>query len=205
MNKRVLIFLGLLVFVPSMALATVTISAGNHVLLPNTPGQVIDILISTDAADGINALDLYMDVNGGNPAAPVITNYNTQALPTIWGAAATTHSVYGPPYEPPPPTLVFATGVFLNNSASNVPASGILAQLEIDTTGFFPGDGPWPLRLENNDWGETVTGNSSGPLLFVRVDGEISIVPEPSSVVLALFAAAAMGAVVIRRRARKAA
>jgi hypothetical protein len=191
--------LGLLVTTTSVAQAAVTLTAGNHPLLPNTPGQVVDILISTDASDGVNALDLYLDINGGNPSAPQFDSF-TFGAPAIWAAAATSPSVYGDPYEPPPSTLVFASGIFLQNATTDVPASGILARLTVDTTGFFAGDGPWPLRLENGDWGETVMGNSVGVLPFIRQDGEISIVPEPSSLVLTLLAAAALGAVAIRRR-----
>jgi hypothetical protein len=203
MRLRVIFFVGMLACAPTVGQAVVTVSAGLHTLIPNTPGQVIDILISYTEGEGVNALDLYIDINGGIGPAPVITGFNLQGAPTIWAAAATTHSVYGPPYEPPPPTLAFASGVFLNNSAANVPASGVLAQLEIDMTGIF--GGTWVIRLENSDWGETVMGNSSGPLPFIREDGAITQVPEPASLVLALLASTALTAVGIRRRAHMAA
>jgi hypothetical protein len=201
MQRRVLLFLGLLVCVPAVAQAAVTITAGSHPLLADTPGQVIDILVSSDG-EGINVVDLYMTIDGNVGPAASFEGYNPWGAPTVWddppgGAGNWTDNGY-PAVSPG--DLKFAQGVALNNVNNDVSGNGIIAQVTIDTTGFFFGDGPWVLQLTNEDWGDTSVANSDGVPETFLIDGEISIVPEPASLVMGLFAAAALGAVVIRRR-----
>jgi hypothetical protein len=198
MKRAILLVVALSICAPAATQATVTISVGNHLLLPNTPGQVIDIIVSSDG-EGLNAMDMYLDVNGGIGPAPLITGFNLQFAPTVWAAQPNTPSVYGAPYEPPPGTLVFSSGVFLNSLAVNVSGNGIVAQIEFDTTGLL--GGVFPVRLQNDDWGPTVLATNTGPLDPVLVNGSVVIgIPEPGSMVLGLLAVAALGIVASRSR-----
>lgn len=184
---------------PALASAAVTVTVGNNVLAANTPGQVINIQISATAGEGLNSMDLNAIVNNNLGSSPIISGFNISTAPTLWAANATT-VING---VDPPGTEIFESVV--NNSAVDSPigANSILATLTIDTTGFFAGS--WPLSVGPN--GSSTTAPTtlfsvSGEVVPQYLDGNISIavVPEPSSIILGLFAAAGMAAVVIRRR-----
>jgi hypothetical protein len=90
-------------------------------------------------------------------------------------------------------------------ATGTVSANGLLATLVIDTTGFF--GGTWNLSLGATlsgptDWaGSVFPGGGNHPVDDPQIeDGHISIIPEPSSVVLAMFGMAGLSAVAIRRR-----
>jgi hypothetical protein len=197
MQRHALIIIVLLCL-GSSAHATVTLSVGHHFVLPNTPGQTFDVLISS-SGEGITAMSFYLEVNNGLGPAPIITGVNISTAPTIWAALPNNTSDYNYPYEPPTITLAF--DVFLQSAAWEVPANGIAARIEVDTTGLLTGY--FPLRLENDDFGETLLGDSQGVLNYVRVDGSLTIVPEPAAGILGLFAIAVLAASAIRIRAAR--
>jgi hypothetical protein len=95
-------------------------------------------------------------------------------------------------------------------SQVTVPDGGLLATLYIDTTGIFSGS--WTLNLGNTGGGPT---NWAGSIVFPRtqpdtfvpnpviIDGSITIVPEPSSSALAIFAIIGFCVVAFRRRGNR--
>ncbi len=182
---------------PALASAAVTVTASNHVFGPGGGVAVVDVIITSDAGEGLNSMDLNAIVNNNVGGGPIITGFNITGAPTLWQLNATT-LING---VDPPGTEIFESVV--NNSAVNsaIGASSILATVTIDTTGLGPGAWPWSVGPNpNSQTAPTTLFSVSGEIVPVYFDGVISVVPEPSSVVLGLFAAAGMAAVVIRRR-----
>jgi len=91
--------------------------------------------------------------------------------------------------------------------SSSSGAQSLLATVYINTVGVLPGT-TWHLVIGGTNLDPDSFGPDNGPLDFgdggafatTLVDGIIQIVPEPSSVVLGLFAAAGLALAVIRRK-----
>lgn len=219
MQRRVLPFLVLaIVFcaaVPAQALITVTF--GNW-SVPQGGSIEIPIAISTNAAEEISAVDLYVQSNGNVGPAPFATGIVLLDHPTltdpIFSAVSSSTAPYGDPWD------VFSGGstgrmpayaVFANapsGAAADVPASGTLAYITFSAVGVPVG--PYPVTFDNPDLGLTlmakITGTLEAGVDFILNPGTITVTPEPSSVVLGLFAAASVVAVGVRRhRGRRAA
>jgi MYXO-CTERM domain-containing protein len=217
MQRRVLPFLalGLLLCVASPAMAHLTVTAGNHILLPNTPGQDITIMISSDTNEEISGLDLYLVINGGDstvdqPGVPRITAENLTGPGTTFSLVASTTFPYGDPWDVVNGTSFgqnTAFGAAPNatsgpNADAPVNTNNVLAIITVDTTGILFGS--WPLSLTDPFiFGPTLLSKVTGPVDpsgYTLIDGSLNIVPEPSSIVMGLFAAAGLVAVAVRRR-----
>jgi hypothetical protein len=181
----------------AVAQAVPTVTAGNHLLAPNTPGQVIPILVSS-ANENVAGLDLYLYLNGNSGLGPIITAVDVIGPGTIFNPNNVGQFSLGPPYDVPgqQPSAITTT------ASGFVVANGTLAFVTVDTTGVA--GGVFPLGLFNPDLGPTDFAVNPG-FDAILVDGSITVVPEPASIVMGLFAAAGIGAVVIRRRRAKAA
>jgi len=209
--------LALLALVPAIANATITITAGTHVLLPNTAGQTVDVLITATQGEGLNAEDAFFAINGGTGPAPFVTanpslrvaadtNFNLNNTTNPSGAA---QFAYPSPngINPPDTGLLPARSILLNNDpdsgdAVNAPigVGKIFARLTVSTVGVPAGS--YVLALTNALGPSQIADTINGPLNPTLVDGLLVIpgVPEPSSIILGLFAVAGFGAVVIRKR-----
>lgn len=157
-------------------------------LLEDTPGQWIEISIS--GGDAVEACNFNAQIGDGGPAldgtpGPVITAVDLEgsaANPTIFFGSNDGQVDLGS--FPQLAMLVIAT------ESGAVSANGVLARLEIDTTGFS-GDKTWTLALN-----ATVNDTTDFGLIDADItDGEIHI-PEPASFVLLSLC----GLVLIRRR-----
>jgi len=202
MQRKVGLAITLLFAIATMAHADSIIVVGAHNLLPNTPGQTIQVLVSSDV-NNIQGMNFSAVIGDGGSifggVDDVVPSMTADILTgTIWaphaanavnqnpgggfgvGLAAWSITTVNPPVLPVP-------GV-----------NALLATLTIDTTGFT--SGTWALSLDDPNVGTT---DFAGIPIGIT-NGSITIVPEPTSVVLGLFAAAGLGAVAIRRRARKA-
>jgi hypothetical protein len=158
--------------VVGVASATPVIIVGNHQLQPNTPDQTIEIQVS--GGDAIEGLNLYAQVADGGPAeggsdlGPSITADILTG--TIFaGNNSGSDSTGSSPQVAARNTLT---------DSGTVPASGLLATLTLDTTGFFAGS--WGLFLENTVNGATDFAGVAADI----TDGNITIVPEPASALL---------------------
>jgi hypothetical protein len=217
MQRRVFLALGIVCCLAAVAQAspTITVTSHTYTLAQVASGpQTIDVLAS--GGDNVTGLDLNLIFDGGSTGGPE-PGSNASALPqgntgaAFWTLvdATTAPAIFNPnnsgqtsdnSYDP----LIFQ--VVLAEAALNSPAVaalGLLAELKLDFGGWGPG--VYILSAAGN--GVSAGGNvlpsdfgapSSQETLFV--DGTITIVPEPASVVLGLFAVAGLGAVVIRRR-----
>jgi hypothetical protein len=167
----------------SVAGAATTINVGSYLLLPNMPGQVIQIPVSgSDLAPGA---DLAVQIGDGGPE---LANYGLPpgtpgpAIAQIDFGAGTIFSVSGAQQFTPSGNIpqVWFTNIVLGNSPANVTANGMLANLTINTTGFS--NGSFGLLLKNvvpvlsppNGYSTDLTGQV--PNLTIN-NGSITIIP----------------------------
>jgi len=175
------------------ASAAPTITAGYHQLLPNTPGQVISILASGEgAADALQGVDLFLVVGGGTDG-PIVTGLDLIGAGTIFAGNNTGQQDFGAPYIPPSREVVGIT----TTTSGTVSPNGVLAYLTLDTTGLTSGD--FTLSLTSEVIGPSVLYPSGGASTIL-VNGTLSVVPEPGSIVLGMFGAIGIAAIAIRRR-----
>jgi hypothetical protein len=211
MQRKVLgLSLAILLCLTAVVQAEPTVVVGDHILLANTAGQNIPISVSGIAANTVNGITLSAMVNdggtfyGGTPG-PTITGMDFDSGPTIWVAPnyVAGHAAPATFFDN---QLASANFLIIGTALDFLPAGGgLVATLTIDTTGFGPGVYSLKLfgpALEDNVNNTDFIGQN---FLSSITNGTITIVPEPSSVVLGLFAVAGLGAVAIRkRRARRA-
>lgn len=172
---------------PNAADQTVLLTYMNH----GSPVAVAGVEASVQVADGGPGA-------GGTIVGPVIQGVDVVSG-TIWEGAGliVTEDITEP-------QLVSVSGD-LNSGTVSIPTGSGIAFLSVrfDTTGFFPGDGPWDLKLFGtlngdsqylDEFGGLVTfdPSSNGQLRIVR------IVPEPASYA-AMVACALLGWVLVRR------
>lgn len=190
------------------AQAAIVVTAGNHVLAANTPGQVINILITATAGEAVHSMDFTAGVNGGVAPAPIIADTNLNGAGTLFDASVNASTVFnfGPGFEPP--GLEVFQHVDFDTDNLNVPigTDQLLAQLIIDTSGFAAGQ--WALDLVHSGFGQLTLFSDEGELGVALpatlVSGTISIVPEPASWVLGCLSLCALVAVNATRRRRMA-
>ncbi|REK05965.1 MAG: PEP-CTERM sorting domain-containing protein [Planctomycetota bacterium] len=176
-------------------------------MLPETPGQIVQVLVSADlplpvppfnSPNGVQGLDLYLTVNNDVAPAPVMTLVDVIGPGTIFFGNNTGQGDFGPPFIAPGLVVVATT----TTASGTVDPNGILAFVEFDTTGVAPG--VYPFSLTSPLFGPSDFAAAPGSDA-VLIDGTLTVVPEPASIVMGLFAAAGLGAVMIRRRRNKAA
>jgi hypothetical protein len=227
MQRGVLLFLVVAIVVCAAvpAQAVITVSFGNHTIQQGT-SKVIPVTITATEGEELNAADLYLQVEDGNTGPLPFATAIELLTGCIFGAVSSTTSVYNDPWEVYPGDSLgdgdSSTGykpayaVFTNATSgpnADVPATGTLAFVTFSaeaTQGVVP-IGDYNVSLTMDDLGDTLLALVTGPLEpgvdYFLEPGTITVfIPEPSSVVLGLFAAAGLAAVGIRRcRSRKAA
>ena len=124
--------------------ANPAITVGNNVLLPNRPGQTVQLFAT--GGQQVPGLDLFAWIAGGGTAnggtaGPVITNVNL-TTGTIFSS-----NNGGQRNITATPTQAYS-GYVITNSGT-VAANGLIATPTIDTTGFN-GGGIYPLKLNNS-------------------------------------------------------
>jgi hypothetical protein len=170
------------------------ITVGDHNLLPDTAGQQIHISVSGgQAVRGFNLFVMSGDggelLGGVNGSAPAITDVSI-SIGTIFAPHIQTVTDGEPQFW----------SAWIDTDGADVPASGVVAILTIDTSGFE--QGTYPLLLGGFDPSlallDTTFSDASpgGELAAVIFNGTITVVPEPAS--LAVFALG--GALLLRRR-----
>jgi len=212
MHRKVFLALVVVCCLAVPAFATITITAGNHVLAANTSGQIIQILISSNIGQAPQGVDLALSINGGvvGPInavnGPIMDDViDMDSVGTTFGDAAGGNSGDNN-FEAAPTRDQFDSIVTLAGDASL--ATGILANVSIDTTGILATgvDQVWSLDLFYNGFGLDAGSSSIPAQATTLVNGELRIlgvVPEPSSILLGLFAAAGFGIVAVRRHRRR--
>jgi hypothetical protein len=118
-------------FASNLYAANPTIVVGNDVLLPNRAGQTIQIMVSGGTA--VSGVDFNAEIAGGGTvnggtAGPAITNVDL-VTGTIFGSNNS-----GQQNIPSNSPQVYEGGI--STTSGTVAASGLLATLTINTTGF---------------------------------------------------------------------
>ncbi len=158
---------------------TADVTLGNYQLLPNTPNQTIPIYVTGGAL--VAGMNFNLQVGDGGPAhggtpGPVFTNVdlvsntifqNDHAPPTNLGS------------QPDPQVLTW--DIVTANNGDYVSANGLLATVTVDTTGFTNGE-TFPLEINNTLNGRTnFVYDGVTPVPSTLVDGQITVLPEPST------------------------
>ncbi len=212
---QLVLFTALAVLSCALSARAATIAVGNYDLLPNTPGQFISLYVTdivpnagnTAAPGNVNGIGLAVaiadgGIRYGGTLGPKINSIDLDSGPTVWV----------PPNSPPGniPSQEFYDGQIaykdvLNGSGFVNVTSGLLATVEVDTTGFS--SGTFPLTLSGGAVSENL-GNTQFSGAFASTNiiygyyngaaGQITVVPEPSSVSLA--AIGLIGLAVCRRK-----
>jgi hypothetical protein len=193
MNRILCLSLAAALSLSSIAHAVPVIVVGDHDLLPNTPGQNIDIFVFDagplpNGGQGVQGANLNALLGDGGPDfggfdipginIPVLGGGDLIAPGTIFAVSNT-----GLRYEIFPPfNLIAANTTTDEGTAGYVNPNGLLTVLTVDTTGLF--EGSWPLKLFDTFAGPT---NFTAFVPIDITDGSITIVPEPSTLVLAAF------------------
>jgi len=163
-------------------------AAESYELREDTPGQWIEILVSNGGQ--VAGCNFNAQIDDGGPASggtlgPIITSVDLEgslANPTIFFDNNMPQNDLGSVPQLAMYSILADSGTVL--------ADGVLARLEIDTSGFF-GDQTWTLAL-----GATLNGPTDfAPTQINITDGGIHI-PEPASLALLSLG----GLAIIRKR-----
>ena len=179
------------------------INVGTHQLNPNESGQQIQIAVNgTENIQGVvfnvQVADGYPAVDGSSVDGPNITDVDLIAPGTVFGDVSNNgnNDIAATPQ---------AWTVGTSTGSGTVPADGVLGILTIDTTGWS--SGTWPLMLDGTFNGDTNFQSPTGQIYPEITNGWIKIgsgspVPEPSMMVMTIWAIG-LGLVFAWRRRRR--
>lgn len=179
----------------------IDVHAGSHDLLPNTAGQIIEILVSGDGAvQGLN-FDVQIG-NGRTGYVPAVTNVDIVGPGLLFGGNNNGDNGMGTGAADDFAGFWNATTTTADGTVSPQSPFSVLARVEIDTTAFFAGSS-FELILNNGidvltDF--TEWGSVPGEDLNIY-NGTVNIVPEPSSLLLLLLGG--VGLALLRLRAKR--
>jgi len=194
MLRKAFFALALVSAMSTSALAVTNVIGGNHVFTVGTGLQTFPIIAASDSGEQIAGIDLYLVMDG---LGPIITNVDL-INGTVFQPNNVGQSGFGAPeYETPGREPAY----FTTTSAGSVP-TGIVALITIDTNSAAVGN--YLLSLDSPIFGPSAVYVGATPGGFVNGIVSLQPIPEPGSVVLALFGAAGLGLVAIRRRRRNA-
>jgi MYXO-CTERM domain-containing protein len=177
----------------SVTQAASTIIMGNHnMLLPNTPGQVVNVMVVSTGGDleenRPGGMDFSFLVGGGGPEigdlglapgvdGPHITGIDVSSAGTLFGTVANSGATITDFGVPVPQVINGSITTSGTGTSALVPSSPIiLARVTIDTTGFNAGS--WSFVGDYPDL-PTSLNRQTGPLPLTVQNGQISIMAPP--------------------------
>jgi MYXO-CTERM domain-containing protein len=192
---------------PAFAQASVVTITGNN-LVAETSGQVVTFLIT--GTDAYVAVDWVSSINGGvgpAPAVELVFNDPAAAIPganlagSVWAGGSA--GINLPPAGTTADSSGLSTGGSLQQAgAASTTAEGVFLTLTVSTVGVPAGD--YILSFDGTVLNNGLDPDTFEPIVVPLQMGpfllSIPVIPEPSSIVLGLFAAAGLAAVVVRRR-----
>jgi hypothetical protein len=182
-------YLASMSFCLALAVASVsqaaTMSVADQVLLPNTPGQIVNIYGS--GGESIVGLEIGVHLVPNGSEGPVITDLKITGTGTLLGDITQGASVGAFPGNP---RLWGGDALARENMSATLTPALPIAIVTVDTTGVFAGAQVKNFLMnlnpsQNNSRYLIATG--SGELIPLFTPGNMSIapVPEPSTVILA--------------------
>ncbi len=136
---------------PSLGTASLVIRVEDHVLHPDTAGQIVDVSVS--GGNLISGLNLFAQIGDGGPEladlpdplppgtdGPSFQSVDFKSTTVFAGLTDTATDLGSLPQ-------VAIWSLALTGNTPAVPAAGILVRLQVDTTGFEAGS--WDLALAN--------------------------------------------------------
>lgn len=165
------------------------IVVGDHILEANQAGQIIEIHVTGNIP--VSGVNLNIQIDEGGSAMPGQSDRG----PRIEEVDVTNDTIFDGNHadEFNPGSFPQLAIRILTTQNGSVNAQGLLGKLTLDTTGVSPGT--YALRL-----GDTLNGPRDFAGLGVDiVDGWVTVVPEPASLVLLGL----LGCTMIRTRQRR--
>jgi hypothetical protein len=171
-----------LALVSGTAQGNLLIDVGQISLLPNQAGQTVNVFVYSDAPDGTQGLVFNAQLGDGGPAAGGVDITPLITVNAVGPGTLFEFSHNSPFYGNVPPSFAYTS---FADAGGDVPipiGPSLLAVLTFDTTGFGQGYST-TLKLADTLNGDTAIASTEGVLTIHN--GSITIVPEPSTVVLA--------------------
>ncbi len=174
------------------ASAAITVSAGNHNIGGGATGQTFEILITTDNADQVAGLLLWVQIGATATSVPDITDVAVDSVGIFNGLGTETSTDYTGSGFPG----LYKVDLVVSSTDPNLDpiANGILASVTVDTTGFMTGT--YAVKLMGTIGGSSNMIGDNLPTVTFN-DGSITV-PEPAT--LALLGLGSLGALIRRRR-----
>ena len=167
--KRLLLCGGTVGLLSPIALATPTVNVGNQVLAPNLAGQPVRISVS--GGDAVQGADLNAEIADGGPG--VVPGDTALTGPAFTAANLVSGTIFAGNNSGQQDLSSFSqtpqaySGSIVTNTGT-VNASGLLATLTLDTTGFSTPGSSFPLRLKGFS-NAGVSGDSD----FIGASGDV--------------------------------
>lgn len=154
---------------------------GNYNLLPNQPNQTITIFVK--GGQLVQGLNFNIQIADGGPvAAGSIIGPGISGVDILTGTIFAGNNTGNPPGNG---ILVSQVAFYSTTTASgSVVAQGLLASVTLDTTGLL--SGTFDLFLSNTLNSSTNFASMDPALTPTIIDGSLTIVPEPVSLMLTL-------------------
>ena len=205
MHKRTQIAAFAIAWIPTCLLyvtpswGTLIVMPGDHDLAPNMPGQTIEIRLQRTDADTLLGMNLNIQLGDGFPPGLPITNVDIVGPGTLFTADNN-----GQAGGPATTEIWTGVGTLAAGPVSLVAPEVTLAIVTIDTTGFFSGS--FPLRLLGTLNGDSSILGASADVQFSDSVGlgsgvgQVTVIPEPASGVLAMLGFSLFAVMACRRR-----
>ncbi len=165
----------------SAASGAPTVVVGNHDLLPNTPGQSINIPVT--GAVGVEGLNAYVQI-GDTTAGPVISNITDPNFGAM-GVDLETGTIFAGNNFGQLTSLTQNRLWILDiiTASGSAATSGTLMTITLDTTGLTTGT--FDLLLAGTNGGDTEFLDSLGGLIQASItNGTVTVIPEPMTLTL---------------------
>jgi len=157
-------------FVVRSAFPQGIIDVGNHLLQPNMTNQLIEVFVT--GGELVQGVNFNLQIADGGPAVGG-TNIGP-SISAVFLLEGTIFAGNNTGQQDPGsfPQLAIWT---VSTATGFVQATGLLAKVVVDTTGFQ--QGTWPFALQNTLNGPTDFAGKPARI----TDGSITVIPEPST------------------------
>jgi hypothetical protein len=176
------VLFAILFVAPNLGKADIVITAGSHEIQPNTPNQLLQVLISTDMNDLVSTMNLRAEIGGGT-SGPVFQGPTDDNGFTFTGSIFEGADFTAINSPRPENNRTGEAGAF---DSTPVLANGVLGTFIVDTTGISSGTFAFNL-INHSTVGFLNSDMGTTPASFLN--GSITVIPESSAFLLVALAA----------------